>query len=118
MIRVAGLALLALAACADAPRFPLADGDYTFEHRYAEHPSMKSVPLDVTVRDGRIELVGRGATGAFPEGIHAEGELMWHAASQQWIIGHNKADRDAPEVGGCSDGPEVIDPVGRIYWTC
>ena len=27
-------------------------------------------------------------------------------------------DAGADEVGGCSDGPTVIDLVARIYWTC
>ena len=26
--------------------------------------------------------------------------------------------RTATEVGGCSDGPEVVDLKKRIYWTC
>ena len=54
----------------------------------------------------------------FSRGVIAEGELTWHARSRQWIIGVESADKDADEVGGCSDGPEVVDLVARVYWTC
>ena len=43
---------------------------------------------------------------------------MWHSASGQWIIGQSPADKAAAEVGGCSDGPPVIDLTARIFWTC
>ncbi len=43
---------------------------------------------------------------------------MWHAKSKHWIIGDNAKDKQAEEVGGCSDGPQVIDLKRGIYWTC
>lgn len=43
---------------------------------------------------------------------------MWHAASGQWIVGYEPGDAAAPCLGGCSDGPAVIDLEKRIYWTC
>ena len=43
---------------------------------------------------------------------------MWHPASKRWIIGEKPSDRSLQEVGGCSDGPEVVDLVRKIYWTC
>jgi hypothetical protein len=89
-----------------------------FQHRYAEQPTMPSFWLKATLRGKRIVLRNPKAAGPFPAGVLAEGELMWHPASRQWIIGTDRADSSARDVGGCSDGPEVVDLVRRIYWTC
>ncbi|MES2949679.1 MAG: hypothetical protein V4858_14145 [Pseudomonadota bacterium] len=43
---------------------------------------------------------------------------MWHRKTSQWILGDSEADREAPEVGGCSSGPDVIDFKTRTIWTC
>lgn len=32
--------------------------------------------------------------------------------------GQYPSDADAPQVGGCSEGPDVVDLVRKIYWTC
>jgi len=100
------------------PSPPLATGQYTFEHRFAEHPSLSSIRLVATIRGTRIVLVNPRASDPFPAGVIAEGDLMWHSASGQWIIGQSPADKAAAEVGGCSDGPPVIDLTARIFWTC
>ena len=104
-------------ALAGAP-LPLADGDYTFQHRFAEHPSIPSVPMQVRIRDGRITVTNNMPATPFPVGIVAEGLLLWNGRVDKWIIAHTEADRDATEAGGCSDGPEVVDLEERVYWTC
>jgi hypothetical protein len=98
---------------------PLPDGDYTFTHRFAEQPAMPSITMHVRIRGRRVIVTNDdGPTDVFAKGVVDEGLLLWHAASQQWIIGDSEADKDAPEVGGCSGGPEVIDLAKKIYWTC
>ena len=108
----------ALSACASQPVLPIAPGVYRFQQRFAEQPSMQGAELKATIDGRHIELANEGESAVFPRGAIAEGELTWHARSRQWIIGVESADKDADEVGGCSDGPEVIDLVARIYWTC
>ncbi|BCT93940.1 hypothetical protein LYSHEL_29670 [Lysobacter helvus] len=108
---------VAIAAKPVAPK-PLADGDYTFAHRFAEQPSMPSVSMHVRIRKGHIVVTNESVSSAFEKGVVDEGLLLWHPATQQWIIGDTPADAKAPEVGGCSGGPEVIDLAKRIYWTC
>jgi len=103
---------------AAAPPLPLQSGQYTFKHRFAEQPNMPSLVLTAKIRGHHIVLINRRASEVFPKGVIAEGTLMWHAASKQWIIGTSKADRYARDVGGCSDGPDVVDLRKRIYWTC
>ena len=110
-------ALLAtVAALAAPPEQPLATGRYEFQHRFgeAEHWRIPSIKLIVDIDGDHIVLVNADSDDVFSFGII----LMWHEKTQQWIVGHDEADRDAPDVGPCSDGPEVIDLEQRIYWTC
>ncbi len=97
---------------------PLVDGRYRFTHKYAEHPSMKSITLEGVVKGNHIVLINNDSFDVFPKGVIEEGTLMWHAKSRQWIIGHTPDDARTEEVGGCSDGPSVIDLKKRVYWTC
>lgn len=111
--------LSATAQAADpTPPLPLKPGRYTFQHRFAEHPGMNSIKLTAKISGDHIVLVNRTRSEAFPKGVVSEGTLMWHAASKQWIIGKQASDRLAEEVGGCTDGPEVVDLKKKIYWTC
>lgn len=111
------LCLLPLAVGA-VERPSLRDGEYAFRHRSAEHPNLRAHPLVARITGTRLVLVNRKPSSVFPLGVVAEGELMWHAASKQWVLGRDPADRTAEEVGGCSDGPEVMDLMKRVYWTC
>jgi len=110
------LALAALSACASMS--PISSGQYTFQHRFAEHPTLSSVPLIAKINGTHIVLINQTQSDVFPKGTLAEGTLMWHAASKQWIIGKKDSDRYVKDVGGCSDGPEVVDLQQKIYWTC
>lgn len=111
---------MSVPACSEAsePAMPLASGRHAFQHRFAEHPTIPSIEVRVEIEGTHIVVVNPRASPPFPAGTLAEGQLMWHAASRQWIIGQDAADRVAREVGGCSDGPETVDLVNRIYWTC
>jgi len=111
-------ALMPALACAEVPPIPLATGRYEFAHRYAEYPDVPSIKLIVEIIGDQIELTNADSDEVFPFGVVEKGTLMWHAASGQWIIGHDDGDRVADEVGGCSDGPSVVDLVKLIYWTC
>ena len=79
---------------------------------------MPGAELRTTISGRHIELVNDGDSSVFPVGVIESGTLMWHARSRQWIVGSDQADAKAEEVGGCSDGPSVVDLVARIYWTC
>ena len=114
------LVSLLAASCASAvdPPLPIPDGVYIFHHRFAEHPDMPSIDLTAKIKGRHVVLINTGSSAAFPNGVIAQGTLMWHLQSKQWIIGQAPGDRSANEVGGCSDGPEVIDLANRVYWTC
>ncbi|MUV14542.1 hypothetical protein [Noviluteimonas gilva] len=115
----------ALACCSATPARPmggapppLPDGEYTFHHRFAEHPSMPSIDMRVRFGEGRIVVTNTTPGTPFPLGVVAEGQLLWNGKVGKWIIARTPADQEAREVGGCSDGPEVVDLEKRIYWTC
>lgn len=109
---------VATSAVIAAPALPLRSGVYTFKHKFAEQPDMPSLVLTARIRGHHIVLINRSASEVFPKGVIAEGTLMWHAASRQWIIATSKTDRHAKDVGGCSAGPDVVDLRKKIYWTC
>ena len=110
----------ALLGCSSThvPAFPLADGEYSFSHRFAEHPNQTGSPLRVSIKGAHITVTNDSSASVFPVGLIEEGTLLWHAASGKWIIGKTEQDAVAPEVGGCSDGPTVIDPTNKEYWSC
>ena len=115
---IAFLLAISLGACTSEPPLPIAPGVYRFQQRFAEHPSMQGAKLKATIEGRRIELVNEGDSNVLPRGLVEKGMLRWHARTGQWIIVSGPDDADADEVGGCSDGPTVIDLVARIYWTC
>lgn len=96
----------------------ISDGSYVLTHRFAEHPNMPSIVVDATVKNGQITLFNNTASDLFPKGGIAEGQLFWHLKSGDWIIVTSEEDKEAEHVGGCSDGPEVVDFKNLIYWTC
>ncbi len=120
MARASLLLVVTVAACEGTPSVesPLPNGDYVFTHRFAEHPDIPSIKMAVQIRGRHVTVINNDRTDVFPAGLIEEGELMWHASSLQWIIGTNPSDAEAPDVGGCSDGPSVIDLQRRVYWTC
>ncbi|MFZ5635972.1 MAG: hypothetical protein ACOY82_05230 [Pseudomonadota bacterium] len=105
-------------ACATRQAQPLASGQYVFRQRYAEHPNMQGAVFDVKIDGNRIVVSSASEQGPFPKGVIEEGTLERHARSGEWIIVRDPADRQAEEVGGCSDGPTVVDLKDRVYWTC
>jgi ABC-type Fe3+-hydroxamate transport system substrate-binding protein len=111
------LALLT-SACATRGDLPLASGQYTFRQRYVEHPDMQGARFEVKIGGNRIVVTNPVQQGPFAAGEIESGTLERHAKSGRWIIVQTPADREAEEVGGCSDGPTEVDPKKRIYWTC
>lgn len=117
---LAVLAALCIPSCTTTPGrpFPIEDGEYGFQHRFSEHPEMHSIDLVATIKGNHITLTNNDRSDVFPIGVIAEGTIMWHSKSRQWIIGDSTSDSDANEIGSCSEGPEVVDLQQRVYWTC
>jgi len=115
------LAFLGVSAClaADVPEVPLKSGAYEFKWKDAEFPSSDGFPVRVEIADKRVRIINEQKHRGVPVGEIGDGELMWHAKSSQWILGHTEKDKLAPTVGGCDDAdPFVVDFQKRVIWTC
>jgi len=97
---------------------PIKNGDYQFQHKFAEHPDMESIHFLVRIRGNHIAVSNVENSDVFPKGLIEEGTLMFHEGDQEWIISTSPNDINANEVGGCTDGPTVVDLVKKIYWSC
>jgi len=120
MKRVVVLISFATSLCAAASTAsqPIRSGQYNFLHRFAEQPNIAGTPVTVKIKGHHITVINNTQSDGFPKGIIADGTLMWHATSKQWIIGTGKTDHFAKEVGGCSAVPEIVDLQNMIYWSC
>jgi len=109
-----------ISAFGEQTAFPLKDGHYIFAHKFAEaeQHNIESIKLDVEIKGNQITVTNNDSDDVFPKGLIDQGTVVWHRKSKQWIIAEDKSDENAEDVGGCSDGPTVIDPIKRIYWTC
>jgi len=112
---ILSLLFLFLSSCAN--KALIEDGSYVFQHKFAEHPTLKSISFDVTISGLQITVTNNNESGTWPKGLVEEGLLFLHS-SNQWIIVQNKSDKNANEVGGCTGGPTVVDLVQKLYWTC
>lgn len=112
------LMLIIFAATLHAKDIPLSDGEYIFQHKYAEHPQMQSIKFKVLISGSTIQVENQTDSSVWPKGLIDEGELFYHKSSNQWIIINTPQDKLAKEVGGCRDGPTVIDLFNKVYWSC
>ncbi|MBO6621342.1 MAG: hypothetical protein JJ892_02055 [Balneola sp.] len=100
-------------------QLPISNGTYLFQHKFAEHPNTSSdIRFEVIIDNPKIVVRNNEESKTWPRGIIEEGELFFQEASQKWIIIQSDKDKNALEVGGCTDGPTVVDLVNKIYWTC
>lgn len=108
----------ALVSLAQAqPALPIHSGEYTFWHRDEEFPDSRGFRVRVSIEGTQIVVINPKVHGPFPAGVIDEGKILWHARSKRWILAHDVAARDAPELG-CAGGPSTIDFAKRIIWTC
>lgn len=97
------------------------DGTYRYDIAFSEWGG-KSMGEKVTViikgdsikviyeGDGQLTLTKKGE-------IIDEGIILKHK-SGVWIIGTNVKDMNAKEIGGCSDGPSVVNFEKMKFWMC
>ena len=64
------------------------------------------------VHDGKASLTGQKGD------IIEQGIIMKHVRTGKWIIGHSSKDKYAIDIGGCSEGPSILDFRHKIFWMC
>lgn len=97
------------------------DGTYAYTVAYAEWDG-KSLGSTCTViiKGDSIKVIHDGnksMTGNKGD-ILDEGIIIKHVKTGKWIIAKSPKDKDAKDIGGCTDGPTVIDFKNKKWWTC
>ena len=96
-------------------------GTYTYAIAYAEWDGKSlGATCTVIINCNRIKVVHNGEAGLTGNkgDVMAEGIIMKHTRTGKWIIGQSVKDKDANEIGGCSEGPPEIDFKHRKFWLC
>lgn len=97
-----------------------ASGTYIYSLAFAEFGG-KSLGADckVEIIGDSISVIHNGGNISGNKGdIIAAGHIRWHKATKQWIIAESENDIYADEVGGCSDGPIIVDFENKKVWLC
>ena len=96
------------------------DGTYTYSFAFAESQGKSlGATCTVIIKGDSVNVVhnGKGNLTGNKGDIIDSGIIMKHK-SGKWIIGHNSKDKKADDIGGCSDGPRVIDFKRKKVWSC
>jgi hypothetical protein len=96
------------------------DGTYTYSIAFAEWGGKSlGATCTVIIKGNSIKVVhnGKGNLTGKKGDILDEGIIMKHKTGK-WIIGHTPIDKNAIQIGGCSDGPSVVDFKRKIFWSC
>jgi hypothetical protein len=96
------------------------DGTYTYSIAFAEWGGKSlGATCTVIIKGDSIKVVhnGKGNLTGKKGDILDEGIIMKHKTGK-WIIGHTPIDKNAIQIGGCSDGPSVVDFKRKIFWSC
>lgn len=111
------LILFCISILAQKPK----NGRYTYSIAFAEWQGKSlGATCTVVIKGDSIRVIHNGKPGLTGKkgDILDEGIIMKHKKTGKWIIGHHLQDRDAEEIGGCFDGPSVIDFKRRRFWSC
>ena len=96
------------------------DGKYTYSIAFAEWQGKSlGATCTVIIKSDSVYVVHNGKgnmTGNKGDLIDA-GIIMKHK-SGKWIISHSVNDKNADGIGGCSDGPTIIDFKRKKVWSC
>lgn len=97
------------------------DGTYTYSIAWNEWQGRTlGNTCTVIIKGDSIKVIHPGGNNLSGKkgDILDEGIIMKHKKTGKWIIGHSAKDVDAKEVGGCSEGPTVIDFKRKLFWSC
>ncbi len=98
-----------------------ANGTYQFDVAFAEWQGKsmgEKVKLVIKNKSIKVIYNGGGNLSNTKKGdVIAEGKIMKHKTGV-WIIGKQPSDAQLDEIGGCTDGPPIIDFKEKKFWMC
>ncbi len=96
------------------------DGTYTYKVAFAEwYGKSLAATCTVIIKGDSIKVVHNGNDNLKgKKGDILDAGLIMKHKSGHWIIGHNPKDYDLNEIGGCSDGPIIIDFIHKKVLIC
>lgn len=97
------------------------DGEYIYQIRFAEWENRyHGQDVKVVIKGDSIKVFHhKGELSNIKIGeLFEEGIIKFHEESGNWIIIKNEEDMDTEEVGGCSDGPTIINFEEKYYLLC
>ena len=95
------------------------NGTYSYKIAFQEWQG-KSLgsTCTVNIKGDSIIVINDGTITGKKGDIIDRGIIMIHKKTGKWIIAHNAHDIYAKEIGGCNDGPAVIDFKLKKFYTC
>ena len=73
----------------------------------------------IVIKNDSIQVIHNGGNLTGTKGqILDQGVIRKHKKTAKWIIAHKAEDVEAKEIGGCSNGPTIIDFEKKVWWTC
>lgn len=94
------------------------NGEYSYSVEFAESGMITKDAVTVLINNNQIKIINNGILSGKKGEIIEEGIIVKHKKSGEWIIAHNEKDALAKEIGGCSDGPLVINFKKMILFLC
>jgi len=97
------------------------DGNYSYDIAFAEWGGKTmGEKVMIVIKGNYIKVIyeGGGKLSFAKKGdVLEQGWIIKHKTGS-WIIGKQNSDINSEEIGGCSNGPTIIDFKNKKYWTC
>ncbi|MET0637948.1 MAG: hypothetical protein ABWZ25_18090 [Chitinophagaceae bacterium] len=95
------------------------DGIYEYSIAFAEWGGKSlGATCQVKIKGDSIYVIHDGSVTGTRGEIMDAGVIMKHKRTGKWIIGHSRKDIFAKEIGGCGEGPNIIDFKKKTWSSC
>ncbi|WP_188440612.1 hypothetical protein [Planktosalinus lacus] len=91
-------------------------GTFNYEMYFAEFGGrMENSTCNVEIKDNRIKVLQDGTTNFMGGKVIFEGLVIRHK-SDVWILARDEEDKNAEEIGGCTEFPVIYFDCKLIEW--
>lgn len=93
-------------------------GKFTYELYFSEfNGRLENLPVEIVITNRQITVYNSRENPLLGDEIIIQGILIKHN-SGSWIIAQSESDKNAKEIGGCTDGPVPINFETKIIEWC